>query len=177
MVDDSSRDIDKVEQAKNRFPGNEFFSPFPRMNRQLPALRRRTQTKDSMFANLAKCNVLTGPVIIMPQATYCQERLAADKTDTSSINNFDEAAQLRQDIAAEKARVQARLDRLERKSCLSCLVTGVGTCLGLAGYFGYMAMEEMHIQPVTRQVRQRIAFFGVVAVGWIGAGAYRLYLG
>lgn len=173
MVDDSSRDIYKVEQAKNWFPGNEFFSPFPRMYRQL----RRIRTKDSMFANLAKCNVLAGPILIMPQVTYCQERLAADKTDTSSINNFDEAAQLRQDVATEKARVQAELDRLEHQSCLSCLVTGVGTCLGLAGYFGYMSMEEMHIQPVTRQVRQRIAFFGVVSVGWIGAGAYRLYLG
>eukprot|EP00977_Amphora_coffeiformis_P013186 scaffold3403_cov158-Amphora_coffeaeformis.AAC.4 len=92
-------------------------------------------------------------------------------------SNQDLHEQLRQNIANEKARVQAEIDRLDRESCLSCLVTGVGTCAGLAGYFGYLAMEEMHIQPITTQVRQRIAFFGVMSVGWVGIGAYRLYLG
>ena len=107
-------------------------------------------------------------LLITPNRTKCQER----KDESTSLDQ-----QLRDDLAREKARVQAELDRLDHQSCLSCLVTGVGTCLGLAGYFGYLGMEEMHIQPVTAQVRQRAAFFGVMSVGWIGIGAYRLYLG
>jgi len=92
-----------------------------------------------------------------------------------SNRNLD--GQIRQDIVNEKARVQAEIDRLDGESCLSCLVTGVATCVGLAGYFGYLAMEDMHMKPITPQVRQRIAFFGVMSVGWLGVGAYRLYLG
>ena len=92
-----------------------------------------------------------------------------------SNKNLD--GQIRQDIVNEKARVQAEIDRLDGESCLSCLVTGVATCVGLAGYFGYLAMEDMHMKPITPQVRQRIAFFGVMSVGWVGVGAYRLYLG
>jgi hypothetical protein len=86
--------------------------------------------------------------------------------------------QLREEIALERVRVQAELDRLgDESSCPSCLYTGVGTCLGLASYFGYLGMEEAHVQPVTLNVRQRQAFFGIMAVGWISIGAYRYHLG
>lgn len=110
------------------------------------------------------CNAM---VWLRPNITVCEGRQS----------NEDLNKQLRQDISHEKARVEAEIDRPDNESCLSCLVTGVGTCGGLAGYFGYLAMEEMHVQQVTTQVRQRIAFFGIMSVGWVGVGAYRLYLG
>ena len=139
---------------------------------QFPALFDRDSSAPgrtvSISANLGKWNLNAISPLFSSRKTWCQE---AD--ETSAIDK----QQLRKDIAIEKARVQGELDRLDNTSCLGCLVTGVGTCLGLAGYFGYLAMEEMEVKPVTRLVRQRIAFFGVAAVGWVGAGAYRLYLG
>ena len=37
------------------------------------------------------------------------------------------------------------------ESCRSCLYTGVGTCLGLSGYFFYLATEEDTHQPNKKQ--------------------------
>lgn len=108
---------------------------------------------------------------LTPNKTFCEE------SDSETKSNDSLELQLRQDIAKERARVKAEIEKLEKESCLGCLVTGVGTCVGLASYFGYLAMEEMHVKPVTLQVRQRLAFFGVMSIGWIGMGAYRLYLG
>ena len=128
-------------------------------------------------------NLDTGRLLVhftAPNVTYCQER-GNDDDSRKNTTSTPLDQQLRDDIAREKARVQAELDRLDHQhSCLSCLVTGVGTCVGLAGYFGYLGMEEMHAQqPVmtTTQARQRMAFFGIMSVGWMGLGAYRLYLG
>lgn len=105
-------------------------------------------------------------------------RIAAceSSADPNDDNNHIQQ-QLVEDVHKEKARVQSELDRLDRESCLSCLIVGVGTCAGLAGYFGYLAMEESQIRPVTLQVRQRLAFYGILSIGWVGIGAYRLYLG
>mmetsp|Transcript_45036 Transcript_45036/g.94449 ORF Transcript_45036/g.94449 Transcript_45036/m.94449 type:complete len:88 (-) Transcript_45036:167-430(-) len=33
-------------------------------------------------------------------------------------------------------------DDQSKESCRACLITGVGTCTGLSGYFLYLAMEE-----------------------------------
>ena len=101
-------------------------------------------------------------------------RKKMENTTATTTLNIEQA--LRQDLAQEKARIQRELDQ-DDGSCLGCLITGVATCTGLAGYFGYLAMEEWHTRPWTRQVRGRVIFSSAMAVGWVGLGAYRLYLG
>lgn len=104
-------------------------------------------------------------------------------------------------LAQEKARVQAELDKLEQEgSCPSCLYTGVATCVGLALYFTHLAFDDdtpraalravktdqngqgkprlssLAGSSVIRKAPPRLSFLAI-AVGFVGAGAYRWYLG
>mmetsp|Transcript_13526 Transcript_13526/g.29404 ORF Transcript_13526/g.29404 Transcript_13526/m.29404 type:complete len:105 (+) Transcript_13526:28-342(+) len=82
----------------------------------------------------------------------------------------------------------------QEESCRSCLYTGVGTCIGLSGYFLYSAMEEEGHQTMKQQQAQphhkrllrfmlgnpapkkhRPFLFALSAASAV-AGAYRLYL-
>lgn len=151
----------------------DFTSPPPLSLASFPKSRNATNasSRSATHANQRQQSPFPKISLFSPKTSLCEE-------NTKNNNNDITTRRLLEDVKKEKARVQGELDRLEAEdSCLSCLVTGVGTCIGLAGYFGYLAMEESHVRPVTLQVRQRLAFFGVAAVGWIGAGAYRLYLG
>mmetsp|Transcript_52607 Transcript_52607/g.111729 ORF Transcript_52607/g.111729 Transcript_52607/m.111729 type:complete len:141 (-) Transcript_52607:238-660(-) len=42
----------------------------------------------------------------------------------------------------------------QRESCRACLFTGVGTCMGLSGYFLYLAMEQEHKQNGFSRTKQ-----------------------
>lgn len=181
MVQNQTSPIDCCKAAQaSQWPG-----PFPFMIQQYYLLPARQPGLSCLSRTHRNVPLISANLwnIFLPNVTYCQDRVPQDDDDLKknvmiATMNEQERKQFRQGIIAEKVRVQAELDRLDHeKSCLSCLVTGVGTCLGLAAYFGYLAMEEMEVKPVTRQVQQRVAFFGVASLGWVGVGAYRLYLG
>jgi hypothetical protein len=126
--------------------------------------------------------------------TKCE---ADENVETTASSSFPRDREL---LQREKARVQAELDRLE--GCPSCLVVGVATCVGLAGYLTHLAYELPLPEPphhgaaataaagsagaaaaaaarkeAIRQALQRRPYFLSMAVGWICVGAYRLYLG
>lgn len=70
----------------------------------------------------------------------------------------------------------------ENDTCPTCLYVGVTTCMGLAAYFAHMAMElpnnkSMKNLAPPKPWRFHKPFLITMSVGWLGLGAYRLYLG
>jgi hypothetical protein len=100
-------------------------------------------------------------------------RTLCEESSTSVSFPTDRAS-----LEREKARVQAEIDRLDSSSCWGCLLTGVGTCLGLSTYFFYLGYgEEQRSQRARlRQIRQR-PFYVAISASWLVVGAYRLHLG
>jgi hypothetical protein len=82
----------------------------------------------------------------------------------------------REELAKEKARVQAEIDRSQ--GCPSCLFVGMATSFGLAAYFTHLAVEDLPKVSITTILQQprRLPYLGIAAV-WVGVGAYRWHLG
>ena len=107
-----------------------------------------------------------------------------DSSLPSPSNNESNRKLQLEAIRQEKQQVQAQLDRLtgaeddESSSCLSCLIVGVTTCVGLSAYFAHIAYEEPAIgRETVQQAARRRPYFLAISAGWLCLGAYRLYLG
>ena len=103
-------------------------------------------------------------------------------------------------------KMKSTAQRENKESCQSCLYTGVATCIGLSGYFFYLATEEDTRQPNKKQQhpsklcsnksvpksptfpsiksfmqgkpipKRNRPFLFAASAVWAVAGAYRVYL-
>lgn len=100
---------------------------------------------------------------------YCED------TTTTTSTSID-AASLQERSESEEIIRTKRADETH-EYCPSCLVVGVGTCIGLAGYFAYAAFgPPTPYETAASHVRRKPIFLAISA-GWVGIGIYRLYLG
>ena len=125
-------------------------------------------TRSRNFSGL----LFNSPVII--QSCRCESEDRNDDNNTLPAANgmtFDKQQRSSQNDRNDVNKVE------NDKSCLSCLIVGVCTSMGLSTYFGYVAFEPPTPSETVLAHMRRNSFCLAVSAGWFCIGVYRLYLG